>query len=59
MINLNHHGEIFNVVLSDIPARKQDLVEAEYELDAPPEKTTITIKIIDILGEEIILTDTQ
>jgi hypothetical protein len=38
MINLNYHGEIFNVVLSDIPARKQDLVEAEYELDTPPEK---------------------
>ena len=51
MINLNYHGEIFNVVLSDIPARKQDLVGGEYELDAPPEKTKITI--------EIILTDSQ
>ncbi len=58
MIDLNYDGEIFNVALSDIPARKQDLVEGEYELDLPPDKTTVAVKIIDMLGEEVILTET-
>jgi adenine-specific DNA-methyltransferase len=51
------HIESFNVALSDTPARKQDLVEGEYELDAPPEKATGAIKVIDMLGEKIILTE--
>ena len=57
MVDLDYDGEIFKVALSDIPARKQDLVEGEYELDAPPDKVVVAIKIIDMLGEEVILTE--
>ena len=59
MIDLDYDGEIFNVALSDIPARKQDLVIGEYEFDATPGKSTVAIKIIDMLGEEVILTEIQ
>ena len=56
MIDTRYDGEVFNVVLSDIPARKQDLVVGRYELAAPPEGATIAIKVIDMLGEEAVVT---
>jgi adenine-specific DNA-methyltransferase len=43
------------VALSDIPARKQDQVEGRYELPAPPKGTRVAVKIIDMLGEELIV----
>ncbi len=58
MIDTSYDGEIFNVALSDTPARKQDLVEGVYELEPPPENATVAVKIIDMLGEEIIVTET-
>jgi hypothetical protein len=45
-------GDVFNVTLADVPARKQDLVMGRYELPAPPPGTTVAIKVIDMLGEE-------
>lgn len=56
MIDTNYDGEIFNVSLSDIPAKKTDYVEGRYELESPPEGSTVAVKIIDMLGEELILT---
>jgi len=56
LIDPDYDGEVFNVVLSDIPARKQDMVEGHYELPAPREGATVAIKVIDMLGEEAILT---
>lgn len=58
MIDTDYGGEVFNVALSDIPARRQDLVEGRYELPAPPKGATVAVKIIDMLGEEVIVTAT-
>ena len=58
LIDTNHDGEVFRVVLSDTPARKQDLVEGRYELPAPPKGATVAVKVIDMLGEEAIVTTT-
>jgi len=41
-----------------MPPRKQDLVEGRYELPAPPEGATVAVKVIDMLGEEAIVTTT-
>jgi len=49
-------SRIANFALSDIPARKQDLVEGRYELTAPPKGSTVAVKIIDMLGEKVIVT---
>ena len=39
------------------PAKKTDLVEGIYELDPPKMKeTTVAVKIIDMLGEEVLIT---
>jgi len=43
-------------VLSDVPERKQDLVNGRYELPAPPAGSTVAVKIIDMLGEEALWT---
>ena len=56
MIDTNYKGEVFNVVLSDVPAKKTDLVNGQYELPAPPKGSTVAVKIIDMLGEEYIYT---
>lgn len=51
-------GSIFNVALSDIPERKTDLVAGKYELAIPSEKTTLAVKLIDMLGEEVLVVQT-
>jgi len=56
MIDTDFDGAVFNVALSDIPARKQDLVEGRYELPAPNKGATVAVKVIDMLGEETVVT---
>ncbi|MDF1580936.1 MAG: site-specific DNA-methyltransferase [Desulfuromonadales bacterium] len=55
MIDTAYDGEVFNVVLSDVPEKKKDLIEGSYTLAAPDGKTTVAVKIIDMLGEEVLI----
>lgn len=54
MIDPAYDGQVFNVALSDVPERKSDLVVGRYELPAPEGETTVAVKIIDMLGEEVL-----
>lgn len=54
LIDTNYDDEVFNVALADVPERKQDLVQGRYELPAPAPGATIAVKIIDMLGEELV-----
>lgn len=56
MIDTDYDGEVFNVKLSDIPARKQDLVNGHYELPLTRKGATVAVKVIDMLGEETLVT---
>ncbi|MBI4263756.1 MAG: site-specific DNA-methyltransferase [Acidobacteria bacterium] len=56
MVDAAWDGSVFNVALSDIPERKSDLVKGSYEIDVPPRPTTVAVKIIDMLGEEVLVT---
>lgn len=56
MIDTAYNGDVFNVTLSDIPEKKTDIIVGEYELAAPKGETTIAIKIVDMLGEEVLIT---
>lgn len=56
MIDTAYDGRVFNVVLSDVPEKKTDLVQGSYELPAPTDETTVAVKIIDMLGEEVLVT---
>lgn len=58
MIDPAWDGEVFDVALSDVPERKDDLVSGEYELAAPEGETTVAVKVIDMLGEEVVVTRT-
>jgi hypothetical protein len=45
--------------LADVPERKTDYVQGKYELPAPggkKGKTTVAVKVTDMLGEEVIAT---
>ena len=56
LIDTDYDGEVFNVALSDIPEKKTDLVQGEYTLPTPDKGSTVAVKIIDMLGEELIVT---
>lgn len=56
MIDPAHDGKVFNIALADVPERKQDYVQGRYELPTSAAKTTVAVKITDMLGEEIIVT---
>lgn len=55
LIDPSYDGEVFSVVVSDAPARKDEMVSGSYELDAPAGETTVAVKIIDMLGEEVLV----
>lgn len=55
LIDADHDGAVFNVTLADVPERKQDLVAGRYELAAPQGRAVVALKIIDMLGEERIV----
>ena len=56
MIDPAYNGQIFNIAISDVPEKKNDLVTGKYELPAPQGKTTVAVKIVDMLGEELLIT---
>lgn len=58
MIDPAYDGKVFDVSVSDVPERKSDLVAGRYELPAPRGETTVAVKIIDMLGEEVLATAT-
>ena len=55
LIDNNYDGNTFHIIYSDVPQKKSDLVVGRYEIEIPKRKTKIAVKIIDMLGEEVIL----
>jgi len=47
---------VFNTVVADVPESKTELVQGHNELQAPKGKTTVAVKVTDMLGEEVFLT---
>jgi len=56
MIDPAHDGKVFQIALTAVPEKKTDLVSGSYTLPAPEGKTTVAVKIIDMLGEEVFFT---
>ena len=56
LIDTNYNGKVFDVVFSDVPEKNSELVQGQYEITIPESKTIIAIKIVDMLGEELIFT---
>jgi DNA modification methylase len=54
LIDTSYDGSVFHIVYSDVPEKKSDLVTGKYEIEIPEKKTKVAVKIIDMLGEEVI-----
>lgn len=57
LIDNNYDGKIFSIVYSDVPKRRNDLINGKYEIEVCPTGTRIAVKIVDMLGEEVIVTE--
>lgn len=55
MIDTDYDGKAFHVRFSDIPPKKQELVNGTYELDLPRAGAKVAVKITDMLGEETLV----
>jgi adenine-specific DNA-methyltransferase len=55
MIDPAYDGHVFNIALTDLPEKKAELVNGNYTLSAPDGPTTVAVKIIDMLGEEVLI----
>jgi DNA modification methylase len=55
LIDTNYDGKTFHIIYSDVPEKKDDLVEGKYEIELPSPKAKVAVKIIDMLGEEVLL----
>ena len=55
LIDTDYNGKHFNIVESDLPEKKNDYVRGEYEVAIPRAGVTVAVKIIDMLGEEVMV----
>jgi hypothetical protein len=57
LVDPDYDGQVFNVQVADVPEKKADLVTGEYEIAVDrAEKKCVAVKIIDMLGEEVLVT---
>jgi hypothetical protein len=56
MIDPAYDGKVLNVVFSDVPQKRTELVSGSYEIPAPPASTLVAVKVTDVLGEEVLVT---
>jgi len=57
LIDNNYDGKTFHTVYADVPEKKNDLVDGKYEIEIPSNKVKVAVKIIDLLGEEVVLVE--
>lgn len=55
LIDHDYDGKVFNIKLADIPGSKKQLVRGRYEVPLTGRKGSVAVKIVDILGEEIVI----
>jgi hypothetical protein len=56
LIDPDFDGRVFRIGVSDVPERKADLVEGRYEIPAAKVGKVVAVKLIDMLGEEVLVT---
>jgi hypothetical protein len=56
LIDPDYDGKVFRIAVSDVPERKTDLVSGRYELPQSGTGRAIAVKIIGMLGEEVLVT---
>ena len=56
-IDTDHKGKHFTRVESDVPENKEDFIKGKYTVSLPHPDARVAVKIIDMLGEETIITE--
>ena len=56
LVDTDYDGEVFKIGFSDVPEKQNDLVKGEYELEVSEKPTKVAVKVIDMLGEEVLVT---
>jgi hypothetical protein len=54
LIDPDYDGQLFRIAISDVPPRKADLVAGRYAV--PKGHGTVAVKLVDMLGEEVLVT---
>jgi hypothetical protein len=54
MIDSDYDGKVFNILLADVPERKNDLVKGKYVVEAK-KGARVAVKVTDMLGEEVLV----
>lgn len=54
LIDNDYNGKCFRICERDLPGKKTDFVQGKYEIELPRPKARIAVKIIDMLGEEVL-----
>lgn len=57
LIDTDYTSEHFKIVESDVPKKKEDFVDGEYTVSLPRPHARVAVKIIDMLGEETVVTE--
>ncbi len=57
LIDTDYTGEHFTITESDLPEKKTDFVDGKYTVSLPRPDARVAVKIIDMLGEETVVTD--
>lgn len=56
LVDTDYDSDVFKIGFSDIPEKKNDFVKGDYELEISEKPTKVALKIIDMLGEEVLIT---
>lgn len=56
LIDTDYDSEVFKIGFSDIPEKKNDFVKGFYEFEISEKPVKVAVKIIDMLGEEVLCT---
>ena len=54
LVDTDYNGRYFAIAESDIPKKKTDLIKGEYALTLPRVGAKVAVKIVDMLGEEVV-----
>ena len=57
LLDTAYTGEHFTIVESDVPEKKSDFIKGKYTVSLPRPDARVAVKIIDMLGEETIVTE--
>lgn len=56
LIDPDYDGRVFKIAVSDVPERRNDLVAGRYEIPEKDCGRIVAVKIVDMLGEEVLVT---